>query len=482
MKRRAIISLVSIVVVTVALMAGTFVAGNEPLLGLDLQGGVSVVLQPTEDVTDDQLDEAVRIIRLRVDSLGVAEPEITRQGDTILVQIPGVDDQDRALELVGQTAELRFRPVLRSEPLVNPETGDPLPEVEGGLAVEDLTSPDDDEADAVVILPQHDSGGNETVRYELGPTALTGDALRTARASLDQVGQWVVLPIFKSGSPGIDDFNAVALECFGQNPEVCPTGQVAIVLDGNVISAPVIQTPTFEADSIQISGAFGQREAEDLAVALRFGALPVELEPQAAQVVSATIGEDALKAGVTAGLIGLGLSALYMIAYYRLLGLGAVLSLCISGGLLWVIIAFLGETRGLALTLAGVTGIIVAIGVSLDSNVVYFEHLKEDLRNGRTLRSSVERSFITAFSTIVKANLATLIGAVVLYWLTIGPVRGFALYLGVATVLDLVATYFFMRPAAILLARWKRAEDTPALLGLPKARTDTEVASGGVIA
>jgi preprotein translocase subunit SecD len=566
MARRALISVVFIVALAVAAIVGTLVSGNEPLLGLDLQGGVSVVLEPSEDVDDDALDEAINIIRRRVDSLGVAEPEITRQGQTILVQMPGIDDPERAIELVGQTAELRFRPVLAFEPnplyvdlpegidLPDPandfdvpttlgpeeldataettppgaadsgeappepeatvpageETGLGLSEGESAAAArplqdetpttttptdatentgdetasdsdydptrslydQELTTPENDTPERTVVLAQFDDEGEEIARYALGPTALTGDALQGARATL-QVTEWVVIPNFKSGRPGIDDLNDVAALCFSATPE-CPSSQLAIVLDGQVVSAPQIQQPSYEASAIVISGSFSEGEAKDLALVLKFGALPVELEPQAAQVVSATIGEDALRAGVIAGIIGLGLASLYMISYYRILGMVAVASLLISASMLWAIIAWLGETQGLALTLAGVTGIIVSIGVSLDSNVVYFEHLKEDIRNGRTLRSSVERSFATAFSTIVKADVASLIGAIILYMLTIGPVRGFALYVGLATVLDLIATYFFMRPAVILLGRWKRARERPSLLGLPMSGATEE--------
>ena len=227
---------------------------------------------------------------------------------------------------------------------------------------------------------------------------------------------------------------------------------MAIELDNEVVSAPAVQADSavfqpFERSSITISGRFTEQEARDVALVLDYGALPVELEAQQSQIVSASLGTDALSAGVLAGIIGLGLVSAYLMFYYRLLGLVAIASLGLSGAMLWTIIAFLGESQGLALTLAGVTGLIVAIGVSVDSNIVYFEHLKEDVRSGRTLRSAVDRAFPVAFSTIVKANFASLIAAGVLYWLTAGAVRGFALYLGLATILDLVATYFFMGPA-----------------------------------
>jgi preprotein translocase subunit SecD len=543
------VSLATIVIATIAALIATFAAGNSPLLGLDLQGGVSVVLQPTNDVDSATLDQSIEIIRRRVDGLGVAEPEVTRQGNTILVQLPGVDNQQRAVELVGQTAELRFRPVLQQLPPVGveipdlsiPDTTVPvdptattvppattdgageqglapppvagesaaaelgqspvttappattvpeldLSDIDPSLLAPDIELPDNltdegitprgaDEPDAIVVLPQRDDDGEILSRFVLGPQLLTGAALEGAEAILDPGGtQWQVNPVFRSGAEGIDLFNAAALEC-NTGSEVCPAttvddqgngvGQLAIVLDGEVISAPAINVPNFERDQITISGSFDESSAKDLALVLRFGALPAELERQDTRTVSATLGNDSLRAGIVSGLIGLAIVAVFMIAFYRLLGVVAILSLLISVGILWSIISYLGENQGLALTLAGVTGLIVSIGVTLDSNVVYFEHLKEDVRRGRTMRSSVDRSFTAAFSTIVKADVASLIGAGVLYWLTIGPVRGFALYLGLATVIDLVASYFFMRPAVVLLGRSKRLRDRPRLFGLP---------------
>lgn len=580
-KRSALVMVLVSILFTSVLVGLTIAAGNTPLLGLDLQGGISVVLQPTEDVDEGRLEQAVDIMRNRIDSLGVAEPEITTQGQTILIQIPGVEDRDRALELVGQTAELRFRPVLRSEPAglelpdtttttagdgsttttgdattttggdttttagrgtsdgsgttldasttvttgddeeslgltpgenagapattappttapattappttatpttLQPPTGGPttappttFPTQTGLLADEELTSRDDDVADAIVILAQRDDDGNEVTRYQLGPSALEGNALEGAQAVLDpNTSQWAVIPRFKGGSPGIDDLNTVAAECFSQGT-TCPSGQLAIVLDGEVISAPQISQASYERDSIQISGEFSEGEAKDLALVLRYGALPVELEAQAAQVVSATVGEDALRAGLVAGIVGLILASLYMFALYRLLGLVAVMSLVLTAGVLYATVAYLSESRGLALTLAGVTGLIVSIGISLDSNVVYFEHLKEDVRQGRTIRSAVDRSFAGAFRTIVAADMVSLIGAAILYWLTIGAVRGFALFLGMATLLDLIVAWFFMRPAVILLGRWKRVEANPKILAMPTPRPVEETPTG----
>jgi preprotein translocase subunit SecD len=569
-------------VVAYGLLIATVLSGRSPQLGLDLQGGISVNLQPVrngkvvDDVKPEQLDEAIAIIRKRVDALGVAEPEVSRQGNTITVQLPGAKDQQQVLDVVGKTAELRFRPVLQTvgqvptgakrtkakqqleklrkelnlpdgvfavqvaqdEQAKQPTTAPPPPtpaeisstpsttaaepattaapgttadptagnggrksftqkdgtttttapatttttvkpvplnqygvdvynpkfaelyQLEQQLSTQ-TTKSGDDKADAEVTLV-----GRDGTVFKLGPTQLTGTAVETAQAGLDQSGQWTVNPVFRKGAKGIDLFNKVAAQCYNGDP-TCPAvapnkGQLAIVLDSEVLSAPSINEPTFERDRIQISGDFTEAEAKSLAVALRFGSLPIELQPQQAETVSATLGKGALKAGIIAGLIGLLLVAAYLVLYYRILGLATVGALTISASLLWVIMSNLSAT----VTLAGVVGIVVSIGISLDSSVVFFESIKEDVRNGASLRSSVEKSFSAAYSTIIKADMSSLIGAVVLYWLSIGPVRGFAFYLGVATLLDLVAAYFFLRPAVVLLARSKQGQH-PGRFGIP---------------
>ena len=488
-------SLLAIVVIAGAALIYTLVAGNKPLLGLDLQGGVSVVLKPVQQVDNDTIDQAIAIIRQRIDAIGVAEPEITRQGNNILIQIPGVKDKDRALQLVGQTAELQFRPVLANVP-VDPQeattttSGDPAattttlaPDASststssttidtsktvGGLPLDVCTtglSAEQINASGQAVLPQC-KDGLLVGSYAVGPVALTGSALETARANLADSGQWTVAPTFKSGEDGIGGFNGIAGQCFTKG-STCPTGQLAIVLDGRVLSAPSINSQSFKADQIEISGSFTERTAKDLATALKYGALPVEFEQQQAQVVSATLGKDALHAGLIAGLVGLIAVSIYMMAFYRVLGLFAVLKLGIEAALLWSIISWLGANNGLALTLAGITGIIVSIGVSLDSNVVYYEHLKEDINHGRSLRSATDKSFTSAFSTIVKADVASLIGAALLWWLTVGPVRGFAFYLGLSTALDLLTSWAYMRPVVKLATRSKFLLSRPRILGLP---------------
>ncbi len=499
--RRQLSYAIGIVVLAVAGIVYTFVADNSPLLGIDLQGGVSIVLQPKlEDgeptPPDEVLEQAVEVIRNRIDGLGVREPEIIREGSTVLVQLPGVENQQQAIDLVGQTAELRFRPVL--ETLGNPDTfaayqaalalieqaADPEREIDDetlALAqaeVDRWELTPDANADEVAVLESSDESSIDG-RLRLGPAPLlirpenegdrvTGEIVSDAFANFNlAVGGtgWYVSLDLKGSSPGADDFNALANVCFFRS-EVCPTGRIAIEIDGKVKSAPSVNDADL-GQTVQISGSFSEGEAKDLALVLRYGSLPVSFETEDVLPVSSTLGEDALQAGIIAGLIGFALVSVYLVAYYRLLGLVAIASLAVSSAMLWTLVAWLGETQGLALTLAGVTGLIVSVGVSVDSNVVYFEHVKEIVYGGRSVRSAVEQAFPIAFSTIVKADVASLIAAGVLYFLTVGQVKGFALFLGLATVLDLVATYYFMGPVIRLIARREGMTTHPRRYGIP---------------
>ncbi len=490
--------------ITVVLIVGTFLAtligGNSPVLGLDLQGGIEVRLQPVGAARSTAvLDKAVDIIRNRVNGLGVAETEVKRDGQQIVVDLPGVKDRDKARRIVGQTAELRFRPVLGS--LANPcgitkapksskssstssttasststssssttlapssgpgksvrapaagasTTTSSLPTSATTVAasttpttaapqIPPLTPRDQDKRDATVILCDRKGG----TRYELGPTALTGKLVTSARAQFDSGNGWIVLIGFNS--EGATKFNALAASLFPKH------GAVAIVLDGVVQSAPVFQTGSFSGD-VQISGSFSQTEAEDLATVLKFGSLPVQLKPLTTTSVSPTLGKDQLDAGLLAGIIGLVLVALYMILFYRLLGVVVIVGLTLSGMAVYTIITFLGDSIGLTLTLAGVVGLIVSVGITVDSYVVYFERLKDEVRTGRTVRSSVDRGFVRSFKTILAADLVSLIAAVILYWRAIGSVQQFAFLLGLSTILDLLISYFFMHPLVQQLAR-----------------------------
>jgi preprotein translocase subunit SecD len=276
-----------------------------------------------------------------------------------------------------------------------------------------------------------------------------------------------VLANLRGGAGGEDLWNLIASQCYSGSA-TCPTRKLAIVLDGEVISAPVVERPSFAGGDVQISGSFSKREARDLAKILQFGAVPVKFEAPTAQTVSATLGKDSLNAAIVAGIIGVLLVMLYLVAYYGILGWVAVGGLMLSGMSTYTIISWLSKTNGLALTLSGAAGLIVSIGVSVDSYIVYFEKLKEDVKHGRLLRNAAQRSFETTWRTILAAGLVSLIGAVTLWWLTVGSVRGFAFFLGLATTVDLIISYVFTRAAVVLFSRSKLA-NRRRLLGIRTA-------------
>lgn len=463
MRNRRTASLVVITIVAIAMLVGTLLAGNEPQLGLDLQGGASVVLQPPPNTPEGTVNQAIEIIRNRVDALGVAEPTISRQGNAVVVELPGVKNQKKALEVVGTTAELRFRPVLGQLPeegapatttttqagstttVATALDGTPITTTTTAPPADvPTTSREDNTADATVVLPYPE----EDSRLQLGAAALVGKAVKSAKATLQGV-QWVVdLTLRSAEAKTFDDF---AARCVAQEP-TCPTNRMAVELDGVVQSAPQFNAASFDG-KVVISGNFSERTAKDLALVLRYGSLPVQLEQQNVRTVSATLGKDSLRAGLVAGAIGTGLVLLYMLLYYRVLGLVVIAGLAIWFALQWSIISYLGVSNGLALSLSGITGIVVSIGVTVDSYVVYFERLKDELHQGRTMRSAVDSAFKQSFRTVLIADTAALLSAAVLYLLTVGPVRGFAFFLGLSTVLDVVVAYFFKRPLVSLLAR-----------------------------
>lgn len=436
MTRRLVLSLVGILVVVFGGLTANLLVGNEPSLGLDLQGGASVTLTPVGEYEPAALEVAVEIIRARVDSLGVAEPEIISQGDTVVINLPGVEDQDRALQIVGAQGQVLLRPVIQSGTLDTSST-----------TTAPANSPDPTDPNATVLLTD-DLG----ISYQVGPAQATGDVFENDAQADISSGQWAVVVSLRGGAEGEDVWNALTTKCFNRE-ETCPTGQVAIVLDGVVISAPVVQEPVFTGGTVQISGDFTEEEARDLAKILEFGAVPVEFDVASVQTVSPTLGSDSLRAAIIAGLVGMVLVLMFFFAYYRLLPIVMLLGLTISGSLMWSVIALLSKTNGLALTLAGVAGIIVSIGVTVDSYVVFFERLKDEIQAGRSLRGSAQRSFQSAFRTILIADGASFIGAVVLWYLTVGAVRGFAFFLGLSTLIDVIIAYFYTRPAVLLLAR-----------------------------
>ncbi len=492
MRRPLVLSLLGVIVLSLGTFITTLIGGHSPQLGLDLQGGISVVLQPRTKVPESVLDQAIEIIRSRVDALGVAEPDISRQGSSVIVQLPGVRNKDRALELIGTTAQLYFRPVLSDLPASESATASTTTTaptttttVAGAtttvpatttttIDTAKTTKPEDNNPANQVVLPEKDENGNVVKRYLLGPAEVNGRALTSARANVEPTtGAWDVE--FSLSSSGTKEWNDMAVKV-GQG------NRIAIDLDGVVKSAPSLDTTDFPGKG-RITGNFTQREAKDLALVLRYGALPVQLDRQTVQSVSASLGKDSLHAGIAAGIVGLALVVLYMILYYRALGIVVFLGLILTGMFMYSIVTWLGTTNGLALTLAGATGIIVSVGVTVDSYVVYFERLKDEIRLGKTVRSSVDRSFARAYRTILAADAASFIGAVVLYLLSVGSVRGFAFFLGLSTLLDVFTAYFFTRPMVVLLGRkrlFTEARWLGVARGLAAPKTEDELVEAGV--
>lgn len=448
-------------VVAFVALGAVIAAGYAPVLGLDLQGGISVIYRPAHAVNNSLLNQAVNIIRNRVDAFGVSEPNISTQGGDIVVQLPGIKDRARALSLIGETAQLLFRPVQCTAPDYSPTKGskppttlpacsttattpttssgqtENVPPNDNSLASVPSTSPLNDKANERVLLPI--KGGQ---RVMLGPAELTGAALKTATAAVTSTGQWQVnFTTTSAGSPKFDQLGAKNLH-----------SQVAIDLDGVVQSSPYMQSSSFGGKG-QITGNFTQSEAQNLALVLSYGALPVQLNQQSVESVSPTLGAASLRAGLIAGLAGLALVMLYTIFYYRALGIVVVAGLAVTAALLWAIVSFIGHTSGLALDLSGIVGLIVSIGVTVDSYVVYFERLKDEVRAGKTIRSSVDKGFVSAFRTIVAADAVSFLGALVLYIFSIAQVRGFAFFLGLSTLLDVLTAWVFTRPLVILLGR-----------------------------
>ena len=497
-KRRHIISLVLLVVVVLGSFTANLIAGNKPALGLDLQGGASVTLQPEGEFDKANLDVAVEIIRARVDSIGVAEPEIILQGGTVIVNLPGVKDQQQALDIIGRTGELLLRPVLQTGMLnenssttiagdttqdtKQPAVTDTVP-VAGGpgssrhintSAVTTTTvpvldsatvAPTDAAAAPKVELGTDPNDPTQTVllldkqgiAYVVGPAGASGKVFKNdARADV-QTGEWTVVVSLRDGAEGDVQWNKMAAACFNRT-EVCPTGQLAMVLDGTVISAPSVNEPEFTGGSVQISGSFTAEEAQDLAKILEFGAVPVRFGVSQAQTVSATLGTDSLRAAMISGLVGILLVLILLIAYYRLMALFVFAGMTISIALLWSLISVLSRTNGLALSLSGIAGIIVSIGIAVDSYIVFFERIKDEIRVGKTLKNSVIRSFESAWRTIVAADTVSFLCAAVLWFLTVGSVRGFAFFLGISALTDLFITFFFTRSAVLLFARSKRVQ------------------------
>jgi preprotein translocase subunit SecD len=508
-------------------MYGTMAVLGEwtPRLGLDLRGGTSITLSAKtpdgSDPTPESMRQAVDIVRARVNGSGVAEAEITTQGSTnIVVQVPGVG-QDELVRLVGQTAELRFRPVravvpggsaapaptpsdaatpsptqspgatasatpapaspestappaagraltdgllaqLASTPSPSPSAsatapaaptqppaaeGPPSAEEQAQLAALDCAElPEgalDDPAKSLFTCDEDD-----TNRFLLGPADVVGTDVSSATAGIPQgdVSFVVNLDFTDEGS---DKFFESTQKLAGQT---FPNNAFAIVLDGKVVSYPTVNEP-IPGGQATISGSFTQAEAQALATVLNYGALPLSFETSDLSTVTPTLGETQLRAGLLAGLIGLGLVFIYSLFYYRALGLVVFASLVVAGLITYAAIVLLGVAIGFTLTIAGMAGIIVSIGITADSFVVFFERVRDEIREGRSVRMSVETGWARARRTVLASDTVSLFAAFFLYVFSVANVRGFAFTLGLTTLVDLVVVFLFTKPVVTILAR-----------------------------
>jgi preprotein translocase subunit SecD len=463
-------SLAILGLILISMVGLVFLQDSKSLqLGLDLRGGTSVTLQPRiapgeeGSVTSDAIDQAVSIIRQRVDSLGVVESEVTAQGSgtnrQIVISVPG-DTGRRVVDLVGQTAELRFRQVLASGSGF-PATGDAAATPVAGVSAEvnakfaalDCTKPENlqgtsSDLPSDVLVTCDRAGGS---KYILAPAEVLGRQISAASAGLDtQAGSaWFVSLEFDN--EGTSAFGALTSRVTSL-PE--PTNQVAIVLDGLVVSAPRI-TEAIPSGNAQITGSFTQLEAQDLANVLKYGALPLAFDRGEVQQVSPTLGADQLNAGVLAAGLGMLLVIIFTLLYYRALGFVTVASLGVAAIMLYALILLMGQWIGFTLTLAGIAGAITAIGVTADSFIVYFERVKDEMREGRSLRTAAETGWVRARRTILIADFVSIIAAVLLYVFSVGGVRGFAFTLGLTTLIDLIIIFLFTKPALVLVSRSK---------------------------
>lgn len=504
--RRRLIGLVVVLALAWGGLAFLLANGITPKLGLDLQGGTSVVLTAPPGTDEEVLEQAVEIMRARIEEVGgVQEPEIAISGSsTVLVQLPGVEDEQRALDAIGQTGQLSFRPVLESTfgevgPLVTTTTTATTPTTtendtsttgngqstttttapattttESGPATTTTLPPNVDPVTGLTIEddPVHEAylpsiadffGQAVPEVIHVGPAALLGSDVADAIPGFDPSrAQWVVnLDLNSEGANKFANLTANAVTF----PTDSPQRRIAIVLDGEVVASPGVSSDV-GAEGItggQAQITFGgtaadETKARDVAALLRYGSLPVAFERSQVQKVSATLGEDSLRAGILAGYIGLALVAILLIVYYRAMGVVSIIGLTVFGALLLSIFAVLGRYQGLTLTLAGVTGVIVSIGITADSYIIYTERVKEEIRAGRTIRSAADEGFKQAFRTILTADAVSLLGAVLLFFLSVGPVKGFALALGIATVIDLFVARAYTRRAIWLLAHTPLAD------------------------
>ncbi|MCD6364155.1 MAG: protein translocase subunit SecD [Synergistetes bacterium] len=456
MKRRDLIRLAIIAGIIVAAIAYLFPIEGKIRLGLDLKGGSHIILQcvptPNAPVTEDSVNRVLEILRNRIDQFGVTEPVIQRAGtNRILVQLPGVKDPQAAMELLGKTALLEFREVVNVGPEkpLKPQRKNYSSENEYEEALKNYKEAMKEYEDTIKKFKERTKKerelsvnfNRETGRvYLLGKTWLTGKYLKNARTTFDRFG-----------TPAVSlEFNSEGAKLFEEATRKNVGRQLAIVLDGNVISAPVVQE-VISGGKAQITGDFTLREAQKLAILLRAGALPVKVEVIENRTIGPTLGQDSIRKGIKAGLFGGALVFIFMLIYYGLMGLVADLALAVNILLIFAALAGLEAT----LTLPGIAGIVLNIGMAVDGNILIFERIKEELREGKTMRASIDAGFRKAFRTIFDANVTTLIAAAVLFYFGSGPIKGFAVTLSLGVIISMFTAIVVTRSILDVLVSMK---------------------------
>lgn len=463
-----------------------------PQLALDLQGGTSIILSPTvaegQQISEEQLNQAVAIIRARVDSTGVSESTVTTSGNrNIVVEIPGVPSET-TLQLIKSSAKLEFRAVLLASAGTAAQVGgsetnsaSPQPSTSATAPIEPTAAPTNAsdlnwissdlraKFDALDCTTGFRTPGQvddpsmplitcDTGRYQkyiLGPVEIDGSNISDANAGTittstgASTNEWAVNLEFDA--EGTKTFSDVTSRLFSLES---PRNQFAVTLDGYVITDPQAKA-VITNGSAQITGGFTKESSQSLADQLKYGSLPIGFEVESQENISATLGSESLKSGLLAGLIGLILVVIYSFFQYRALAVVTVGSLVVAAVLVYLVITILSWRQGYRLSLAGVAGLIVAIGITADSFIVYFERVRDELRDGRSLSAAVEAAWSRAIRTILVSDGVSMLAAVVLFLLTVGSVKGFAFTLGLTTLVDLAVVALFTHPILQILAQRK---------------------------
>lgn len=453
-----------------------------PELALDLQGGTQIVLEAQTDgagdPTPEQMQQAVSIIRQRVDASGVGEADVTTQaGNQIVVQIPGQADEETR-NRIEASAQLQLRavlwagapantfvgedgkttpyptpdPTLEATPTAEPTNGSDTawitPRLQAEFQAYDCNDPANDPASAPADQPLITCEADGSVKYILGPVELDGSSISDATFGLQQNnGLWSVNLVFDG--EGTKTFGEISQRLYGASS---PLNQFAFVLDGSVLSAPSMNALIMDGKP-SITGNFTQETAKVLADQLKYGALPLSFTVESSNSISATLGSQQLQIGLIAGLIGLALVAVYSLIVYRALGFVIIASLAVMAVLTYITLCILAWRMGFRLSLAGVAGLIVTIGFTADSFIVYFERIRDELRDGKSITAAVEDGWGRAKRTIYISKSINILAAVVLYILADSTVKGFAFTLGLTTAIDVLIFILFTHPVMQLLAR-----------------------------